>query len=161
VGRVPRGSSVGGWLWPAGPGLRAAGPGLWPAGPAEGSLADVIRLRTGWLLPAPADVAADSLQAGRRGTGADLSADIADIAELLLLAVHPAAPAALAHIAVRAQERPVQIVLTLTPGHGDRAVGDRTAAEPALRELAVALGVGMRTDFFGRQWQVRLALLPG
>jgi hypothetical protein len=149
-----------------------------PGPPAAGPIADVIRRRTAWLLAGPADVAVDiqgdtqvdiqgDIQGDTRGdvqgdgpgrAQADLVADMADIAELVLLAVHPAAPAARAHIAVRAQGQPTQIAVTLMPVRGGRGIGDPAAAEPALHGLAAALGAGLRVDFFRWQWQIRLAL---
>jgi|HubBroStandDraft_5_1064220.scaffolds.fasta_scaffold173493_2 hypothetical protein len=139
--------------------LRGLADGLAPAIPDGARLAEVIRRRTAWLLAAPADVTADITGAGT-GPDAELAADAADIAEFLLLAVHPATGAARAHIAVRAADSRLQVVLTLTPGRHSQAVGDPGAAEPPLRRLAAALGASLDAGFARRHWQVVLALPP-
>ena len=104
----------------------------------ETGLADAIQQRTAWLLAAPATVCADVLAAGLAANEISI---IADVAELMLLGILPASPPMQAQVAVRAQDRAIQIELTLTPcGGGSRPDSGHAAAKAALDELASALG---------------------
>ncbi len=136
--------------------LRSLMDGSWPPALAGEPVSSAIRRRTAWLLAAPAEVSADAPGPGPDETA--IAADASDLAEVMLLAMQPAAPAATAHITVRTRERPAQVILTLTPGRDSEAVGDQVTAQAALRELAGTLGGSLQADFFSRQWQVRLAL---
>jgi len=112
-------------------------------------------LRTSWLLAAPLTVDCDEQTAGR-GTVAPV---IADVVELMLLAMVTASPPAKAHVVVRAQEHGIRIELTLTPATGDgQAIGDPAEAEAALAELASALGASAHTTFREQDWGAHLVL---
>ena len=137
--------------------LRSLMDGSWPPALAGEPVSSAIRRRTAWLLAAPAEVSADAPGPGPDETA--IAADASDLAEVMLLAMQPAAPAATARAStVRTRERPAQVILTLTPGRDSEAVGDQVTAQAALRALAGTLGGSLQADFFSRQWQVRLAL---
>ena len=129
--------------------------GPWPFLEPETRLADVLPQRTSWLLAAPLTVDCDEQTAGR-GTVAPV---IADVVELMLLAMVTASPPAKAHVVVRAQEHGIRIELTLTPATGDgQAIGDPAEAEAALAELASALGASAHTTFREQDWGAHLVL---
>jgi CheY-like chemotaxis protein len=132
--------------------------GPWPLGAGEAPAADIIRRRTAWLLDAPPEVTTDLPEPGPDRADPDL---IADVIELALLAIRPAAPAARTAIAVSACAPVPQVMLTLTPGRSDLAVGDWCTAQFALAGLAGALGVMLSADFREQQWQIRLSIPEG
>jgi DNA-binding response OmpR family regulator len=127
----------------------------WPVPAAGTGLAEAVRRRTAWLLAAPATVESEVCPAG---LGAAEEPLIADLVELLLLATEAAAPAARAHVVVRADHEMIEIDLALMPAPADHAVGDSATAQAALDETAAALGADMDTELSGRPWRVRLAV---
>jgi CheY-like chemotaxis protein len=124
----------------------------WPPGLGEAELTEVIRRRTAWLLAAPATVE----------TGAGLEAEqallIADIAELTLLAIGEAAPGARAHIGARADQKVIQVDLSLTAALDDQTIGDSILAEAALNGAATALGAIVSSELSDQKWHIRLAV---
>jgi CheY-like chemotaxis protein len=125
----------------------------WPPGPGEAELTEVIRQRTMWLLAEPAAVEIGA------GLGPDQALLIADIAELTLLATAEAAPGARAHIAARADQRVIQVDVSLTAALDDQTIGDPAPAETALNNTAAALGAIVSSELSDRQWHIRLAVL--
>jgi CheY-like chemotaxis protein len=128
---------------------------LWPFLPCETDLTDAIHQRTAWLLAAPASVDDDMRRAGPGSIEVPL---IADVVELMLIASEAATPSAQAHIAVRTDERLIQIDLSLKSVREHDAIGDPATAQASLDELASALGASMQIDFSDQHWQVRLAV---
>jgi DNA-binding response OmpR family regulator len=130
--------------------------GSWPFVLPETGLADAIQQRTAWLLAAPATVCADVLAAGLAANEISI---IADVAELMLLGILPASPPMQAQVAVRAQDRAIQIELTLTPcGGGSRPDSGHAAAKAALDELASALGTTAQVIPGDQTWRALIAL---
>jgi hypothetical protein len=90
------------------------------------------------------------------GPGAEETALISDIAELMLLATEAGAPAARAQVLVATGQQ-LQVDVILSPAAGSQDVGDAVAAQSALARVAAALGAVLMTDFSARRWRVRLA----
>jgi CheY-like chemotaxis protein len=130
--------------------------GDWPFALPETGLADAIRQRTGWLLAAPATMHADSRSAGL--AAADIPV-IVDVVELMLLGVLPADTPMQAQVAVRAEQKTIQIELTLqAAGRSEQPAGDPAAARAALAKLASALGTTAQADFNNQHWRFQLTL---
>ena len=83
---------------------------------------------------------------------------MADIAELTLLVTDEAAPGARANIAARADQRVIQIDVSLTPALDDQTIGDPARAEAALNGAAAALGGVVSSEFSDQLWLIRLAV---
>jgi len=129
--------------------------GQWPFVRPETMVAAALPQRTAWLLAAPATVDVGEHQVRLCATEV---ATIADIVELILLALLPGRPPAQAHAAVRAEDHLIQIALTLACGAGeDDAVGD-PAADRALKEMAAALGARVHAEFRAKQCRVFITL---
>jgi DNA-binding response OmpR family regulator len=130
--------------------------GPWQSVQPETRLAPSLQERCAWLLAVPLTVDSDE-------KAADLSAAeipvVADVVELLLLGMVTGSPPAQAHVAVRADERVIEIELTLIPAAGDdQAIGDPVAAQATLDGLASALGAGAHASLGGRRWQAQIVL---
>jgi CheY-like chemotaxis protein len=122
----------------------------------ETRLAAALRQRTAWLVAAPATVDTDEPPAGPAATEIPL---IVEAAELLLLGILPAAPPALAHLAVRAQRHTIAIELTVTSAAGpDQPIGVPAAARASLDGLAGALAADPHAEFGDHRWRVRIVL---
>jgi DNA-binding response OmpR family regulator len=123
------------------------------ARPATG-LAAALRRQTAWLLAAPITVATN--QPATLGQPEILF--IADVVELVLLALVPAGLQALARVATGAGESVIQIELTVTLAEDNEAIGEPDTARTALDRLAFALRASVHSELCERQWRVRLAL---
>ena len=129
--------------------------GPWHSDQPETQLVPTLHERSAWLLAAPLTVDGDEQ--------ADLVAAeipvIADVVELMLLGMVTASPPAHAHVVVRADQRLIEIELTLTPAAGDdQAIGHPATAQAALDTLASALGACAHASLGGQRWQAQLAL---
>jgi len=122
------------------------------ARPATG-LAAALRGQTGWLLAAPITVGTS-----QPALGGPETLFIADVVELVLLALVPVGLQALAHVTTRADESMIRIELTVTPAAEDEAISGPDATQTALNRLAFALGADVDSELCERQWRVRLAL---
>lgn len=129
--------------------------GEWPPAPPGANLADALRQQTAWLLAADMIVEADQALPGPDAAETPV---IADVVELLLLAIVPPGLLARAHVAVRAEESAIGIDLTVTPADDDQAAGDPAAARESIDALAAALAVSAQSDLGELQWRVRLVL---
>jgi CheY-like chemotaxis protein len=129
--------------------------GEWPPAPAEADLAAALRQQTAWLLATDVTVEADQALAGPAGAETPV---IADIVELLLLAIVPPGLLARAHVAVQAEESAIGIDLTVTPAGDDQVIGDPAVARECIDALAAALAASAQSDLVGRRWRVRLVL---
>jgi CheY-like chemotaxis protein len=127
-----------------------------PLAPPTIGLADALRGQTAWLLAAPITV--DGIQAAALD-GPEVPY-IADVVELMLLALVPAGLQALAHVAARAQESVIRIELTATLAGDDETIGEPDTAQAALDRLAFALGADVQSELCDREWRVMLALAP-
>lgn len=130
--------------------------GEWPPAPPEANLADALRQQTAWLLDTGLTVEADEALAR---PGAAEAPVIADVVELLLLAMVPPGLLGRAHVAVRAGESVIGVDLTVTPTEDDQVIGDPAVARESIDALATALAASAQADLAERQWRVRL-LLP-
>jgi CheY-like chemotaxis protein len=129
--------------------------GEWPPAPPEANLADAVAQQTAWLLATDMTVEADEALAG---PGAAETPVIADVVELLLLAIVPPGLMARAHVAVRAEESAIAIDLTVTPADDHQAIGDPAVARESIDALAEALAASAQSDLGERRWRVRLVL---
>jgi PAS domain S-box-containing protein len=129
--------------------------GHWPFLLPETRLADAIRQRTAWLLAAPVTVQAGGLPAGL--SPAEITV-IADVVELMLLAVLPASPHLQAQVAVQSGAAEIEVELALTAGHAELAASDPAAAREALDDLAAALGATAHSNLGDRRWRARIML---
>jgi DNA-binding response OmpR family regulator len=122
----------------------------WPPEPDQADPADCIRERAAWLLAAPPAVRAVT---GLRPARAPLAADLV---ELMLLAIEPAAPEAGVQVTVSADPERIQVEVSLRPPGAGPAVGDPVLAQAALTDLAAALGAALTAELSGQEWRVRL-----
>lgn len=130
--------------------------GPWQSVQPETQLVPALQERSAWLLATPLTVDAGEHPADLRLVEIPV---IADVVELMLLAMVTATPPAQAHVAVRADEHVTDIELTLTTAAGDeQAIGDPAAAEAALGALASALGASAQVRLCGPRWRARLVL---
>jgi CheY-like chemotaxis protein len=130
--------------------------GQWPFLAPETHLDAALRQRTAWLLAAPVTVDIDEQGAG---LGTSEVQVVVDVAELMLLALVTARPAAQVHVAVRAEAHQIQIDLTLMSAAGDsQAIGGPAQAQSALDGLATALGTSAHAQLCGRSWRAQIAL---
>jgi DNA-binding response OmpR family regulator len=130
--------------------------GPWPFTRPETQLETALQQRIGWLLAAP--VSMDTGE-GPAGPSAIEVPIVVDVVELMLLGMSPTSPLTRAHVVVRAEEQLIQIHLILTAAAGDgHTIGDATAAEESLAELATALRASVRGEFRDRHWQGWIAL---
>jgi CheY-like chemotaxis protein len=127
--------------------------GAWPPASPEANLADALRQQTAWLLATDLIVEADQALAGPDAAETPL---IADVVELLLLAIVPPGLLAEAHVTLRAEESAIGIDLTVTPADVDQAIGDPAAARECIDALAAALAVSAQSDLGELPWRVRL-----
>jgi DNA-binding response OmpR family regulator len=123
-----------------------------PVLPSGADLPALLRQRAARILATPLAVEAGP----PAGPSAADAAAIADVVELMLLAVVPADPPVRAHVAVRAQRSPHQVVLTVTPVTDGDVLGDPFAIRPALDGLAAALQASVRWERPGPGWRVTL-----
>jgi DNA-binding response OmpR family regulator len=122
---------------------------------AENGLAAAIEQRTAWLLAAPVTVDTADLPAPG---GAEVLV-IADVVELMVLALVPDGQPTRAHVAVRPQEHATRIELTLTrAAEDDQAIGDAAAARAALDGLAFALEASSSAAFGRQEWRAGIVL---
>src|ERR1700685_3865603 len=84
---------------------------------------------------------------------------IADVVELLLLAMVPPGLLGRAHVAMRIEESVIGIDLTVTPTEDDQVIGDPAVRRQSIGARATALAGSAQADLAERQWRVRL-LLP-
>lgn len=136
--------------------------GAWPPARPATDLTGALRQQTGWLLATPLTVEAGQQPEAPRAAEIPV---IADIVELLLLALVPPGRPARAHVTVLTDESEIRIGLAVGPasddqGSNDQAISDQAAAAGAyLVQLASALGaVSVRSDLGSRPWRARLAL---
>jgi DNA-binding response OmpR family regulator len=128
----------------------------WQSVQPEVRLAPSLQERCAWLLAVPLTVDSDTKAAD---LGVAEIPVVADVVELLLLGMVTASPPAQAHVGVRADERVIEIELTLISAAGDdQAIGDPVAAQSALDGLASALGAAAHASLHGRHWQARIVL---
>jgi len=148
--------------------------GDWPPARPAADLIAALRQQTGWLLAAP--IAVD--RAPQPGPSAADIPVIADVVELLLLALVPPGLPARARLSAQADESEIRIGLTVGPASDDQVAAGppadaRARADPAgvpvagapagsgeaLIRLATALGAAsVRSDLGTRPWRVELAL---
>ncbi len=129
----------------------------WPLLHTDPGLAAAVRQRTGWLLTAPLAV-----EAGQRlPLRPDEISVVADVTEIMLLALVPEGLMARARLAASAEESVIRLALTVWPEDKDAAIADPDTANSALdelEELAAALGTGVRFWPHAQQWAAEIAL---
>ncbi len=129
--------------------------GHWPFVRPETQLAAALQQRTAWLLATPATV-----EVGGDGTPPRTVeiAVIGDIVELILLEMAPGSPAH-AHVKAQTTGHRIQVELTLALTAEDgRAMGDQSAAQASLDELAAALGASAHAELRDEQWRIQITL---
>jgi hypothetical protein len=135
--------------------------GPWQSVQPEIRLVPSLQERCAWLLAVPLTVDSDTKAAD---LGPAEIPVVADVVELLLLGLVTASPPAQAHVMVRADERAIEIDLTLISATGDaaagddQAIGDPAAAQAALHGLASALGAVAHASLHGQHWQAQIVL---
>ncbi len=119
-------------------------------------LAVCLQQRTAWLLAEPITVSAGPWPVDADPIGA---LAIADVVELMLLAMADAGPCAQAHVAVRAEQDLTRIELTITGAAEDgQAGGDPAAARALLAELASALLADADIELGEQQWRAQITV---
>jgi DNA-binding response OmpR family regulator len=126
----------------------------WSVAQPSSGLAAILQQRAGWLLDAPLTVAAEE----PTGLSAADIPVVADVVELMLLALLHAGPSARAHVAARAGDAEVHVELTLTPAAGEQALAEPAPARAALAQLAAALQATAHCKFCPERWRVKLEL---
>ena len=119
-------------------------------------LAVCLQQRTAWLLAKPITVSAGPWPVGADPIGA---LAIADVVELMLLAMADAGPCGQAHVAVRPEQDLTRIELTITGAAEDgQAGGDPAAARALLAELASALLADADIELGEQQWRAQITV---
>jgi DNA-binding response OmpR family regulator len=155
-GQIPRFDAVLRQLTAASGSLRWLIDGNWPFLVPETHLDTSLQQRTAWLLAEPVTVHIDEHQLA---LGAAEVPIIADVAELMLLAMVSAAPPSRADITVRAPGQVIEIELAVTATIGDdHALGDPAVVQAALDDVAAAVRASVHTTLHGHPWHARLVL---
>jgi hypothetical protein len=134
--------------------------GDWPPARPATDLTAALRQQTRWLLAAP--LAVDAGQTPEPATPAEIPV-IADVVELLLLALVPTGMPARARVAVLTDGSEIRIGLAVGPASGDQPETGQPAGAPpgageSLARLASALSASARSDLASRPWRAQFAL---
>jgi hypothetical protein len=141
----------------AGRSLRGLQEELWPFPRPASGLAGALHRQTAWLLTVPLAV---DVGAGAASLGPAEIQVVADVAELILVAVVSAETRALA--AVQADEHLIFLQMNMTLASADdSASGGPAAARASLHSLAAAIQAAVDVEFHGRRLRIRMEIPRG